>query len=146
MYVEPSRMALGRTSLLAAVSAASLLALAPGAMAGTPLPDARTHVDPAGAASDSDAPKLTLLDPDTKAGDIRRGFLYVRARCDAACDLEVTASVKISGKQRDVGTTTKTLPANKVRRIKIKVRSSDVRRRIANGLPYRFTAVPLPPL
>jgi hypothetical protein len=146
MYLESSRMALGRTSTFAAISVASLLALAPGAIAGTPLPDARTHVDPAGAAADPEAPKLTLLDPDTDAGDIRRGYLYVRARCDVACDLEVTASVKISGKRRDVGTATKTLPANKVRRIKIKVRGSDVRRRIANGLPYRFTAVPLPPL
>jgi hypothetical protein len=139
-------MALGRTSLLAAISAASLLALAPGAMAGTPLPDARTHVDPAGAAPDPESPKLTLLDPDTNANDVRRGFLYVRARCDVRCDLEVTASVKLNGKQRDVGTTTRTLPANKVRRIKIKVRSSSVRTRIANGLAYRFTAVPLPPL
>ena len=146
MYLESSLMALGRTSLLAAISAASLLALAPGAIADTALPDARTHVDPAGAAPDPEAPELTLLDPDTNAGDIRRGYLYVRARCDVRCELEVTASVKISGKQRDVGTTTRTLPSNKVRRIKIKVRSSDVRRRIAKGLPYRFTAVPLPPL
>ena len=115
-------------------------------MADTPLPDARTHVDPAGATPDPEAPKLTLLDPDTDAGDVRRGFLYVRARCDARCELEVTASVKISGKQRDVGTATRTLPAKKVRRIKIRIRSSDVRRRIAKGLPYRFTAVPLPPL
>jgi hypothetical protein len=139
-------MALGRTSLLAVLSAAALLAVAPSAMAGTPLPDARTHVDPAGAAPDPEAPKLTLLDPDTDAGDIRRGFLYVRARCDVRCEIEVTASVKVSGKQRDIGTATKTLPANKVRRIKIKVRSSDMRRRIAKGLTYRFTAVPLPPL
>ena len=139
-------MALGRTSLLAAISAASLLALAPGAMADTPLPDARTHVDPAGAAPDPEAPKLTLLDPDTDARDIRRGFLYVRARCDARCELEVTASVKIAGKQRDIGTATKTLPANKVRRIKVRIARSDIRRRIAGGLTYRFTAVPLPPL
>jgi len=139
-------MALGRISLLAAISAASVLALAPAAMAGTPLPDARTHVDPAGAAPDPEAPKLTLLDPDTKAGDVRRGFLYVRARCDARCDIEITASVKLNGKQRDVGTATRTLPANKVRRIKIRIARSDVRRRIAGGLPYRFTAVPLPPL
>ena len=139
-------MALGRISLLAAISAASLLAVAPAAMAGTPLPDARTHVDPAGAAPDPEAPKLTLLDPDTDAGDIRRGFLYVRARCDARCDIEITASVKLNGKQRDVGTATRTLPANKVRRIKIRIARSDVRRRIAGGLPYRFTAVPLPPL
>jgi hypothetical protein len=139
-------MALGPKSLLATISAASLLALAPGAMADTPLPDARTHVDPAGAAADPEAPKLTLLDPDTDAGDIRRGFLYVRARCDVRCELEVTASVKLNGKQRDVGTATKTLPANKVRRLKIRIKGSDVRRRIAGGLPYRFTAVPLPPL
>ena len=32
------------------------------------------------------------------------------------------------------------------RRIKIKIARTDVLRRIAKGLPYRFTAVPLPPL
>jgi hypothetical protein len=138
-------MALGRKSLLAAISTAALLAIAPGASADTPLPDPRTHVDPAGAAPNPEAPKLTLLESDTDAGDVRRGFLYVRARCDARCDVEVTATTKISGKQREVATATKTLPANKVRRIKLKIRS-DVRRRLATGAIFRFTAVPFPPL
>ena len=139
-------MALGRTSLLAALSAAALLVLAPGAMADIPLPDALTHVDPAGAAPDPEAPKLTLIDPDTDAGDVRRGYLYLRVRCDVRCEVEVTATVKIAGEQREVGSATKTLPANKVRRVKVRIRSTDMRRRIAAGLRYRFTAVPLPPL
>jgi len=134
-------MALGRTWTIAAVSAA-LLATAPGAMADTPLPDARTHVDLAGA--DPEAPKLTFLASDTDAADVRRGYLYVRARCDAICDVEVTATTKIGGKQREVATAIKRLPANTVRRIKLKIRA-DVRRRIANGAKFRFTALPLPP-
>jgi hypothetical protein len=137
-------MALGRTCTLAAIAAA-LLTFAPSAMADTPLPDARTHVDPAGADADSDAPRLTLLESDTDAGDVRRGYLYVRARCDARCDVEVSATTRISGKHREVATATKTLPANKVRRIKLKIRA-DVRRRLAAGATFRFTAVPLPPL
>lgn len=134
-------MALRRTWTIAAVAAA-LLATAPSALAGTPLPEARTHVDPAGA--DPEAPKLTFLESDTDAADVRRGYLYVRARCDARCDVEVSATTKIGGKQREVATATKTLPANTVRRIKLKIRA-DVRRRLAAGAKFRFTAVPLPP-
>jgi hypothetical protein len=135
-------MALRRTWTIAAALAA-LSALAPVATADTALPDARTHVDPAGA--DPDAPQLTFLESDTDAADVRRGFLYVRARCDARCEVEVTATTKIGKKQREVASATKTLPANKVRRIKLKIRS-DVRRRIAAGARFRFTAIPLPPL
>jgi hypothetical protein len=134
-------MALRRICTLVAALAA-LLVIAPSAMAQTPLPDARTHIDSAGA--DPEAPKLTLLESDTDAGDVRRGFLYVRARCDARCEVEVTATTRISRKQRTVGTATKTLPANKARRIKIRIRS-DVRRRLAAGATFRFTAVPFPP-
>jgi hypothetical protein len=133
-------MALRRTWLLAAAVTA-LAIFAPSASADTPLPDARTHVDPAGAAADS--PKLTFLESDTSAADIRRGFLYVRARCNARCVVEVTATTKISGKQREVASTEKTLPANKVRRIKLKIRS-DVRRRLAAGATFRFLATPFP--
>ena len=133
-------MALRRTWTIAA-AATALLTVAPNAMADTPLPDARTHVDPAGA--DADAPKLTFLESDTNAKDIRRGYLYVRARCDARCVVEVTATTKISGKQREVASVEKTLPANKVRRIKLKIRS-DVRRRLASGATFRFTATPFP--
>jgi hypothetical protein len=135
-------MALRRTWTLAALAAA-LVAVAPSAVAQTPLPEARTHIDPAGAA-DPEAPKLTHLESDTDAADVRRGYLYVRARCDAICDVEVTATTRIGRKQREVGTAIKRLPANKVRRIKLKIRS-DVRRRLAAGQTFRFTAVPLPP-
>lgn len=115
------------------------------------LPDTRTHVDPAeGAATlagtaDPDAPRLTFLKSDTNAADVRRGYLYVLARCDARCTVEVTATTKISGKQREVAAASRDLPANAVRRIKLKIRS-DVRRRIAAGSTFKFTAVPLPPL
>src|SRR5215208_1810584 len=135
-------MALRRTFTIAAAVAACA-ALAPVAMADTPLPDARTHIDSAGA--DPDAPRLTFLESDTDAADVRRGYLYLRARCDARCDVEVTATTKINGKQREVAATTKTLPANRVRRIRLRIRS-DVRRRIVAGAKFRFTAIPLPPL
>jgi len=128
--------------MLAAISAA--LVAAPSAGAETPLPDARTHVDPAGAATENASPKLTLIDPDTDAGDVRRGYLYLRVRCDMRCDIDVTAATRINGKWRDVATASKTLPANKVRRVKLKIRS-DVRRRIVAGAKFRFTVVPFPP-
>jgi hypothetical protein len=134
-------MALRRTWTIAAALAA-LAVVAPSAMAQTPLPEPRTHIDTAGA--DPEAPKLTLLESDTDSGDVRRGYLYVRARCDARCEVEVVATTRISGKTRPVATATKTLPANKVRRIKLKIRS-DVRRRLMSGATFRFTAVPFPP-
>jgi len=121
----------------------TLGAFAPVAVAQQALPDARTHVDPAGSA-DPDNPKLTFLESDTNASDVRRGYLYVRARCDARCLVEVSATTKISRKQREVATASKTLPANKVRRIRLRIRS-DVRRRLAAGASFRFNALPLPP-
>ena len=136
------RMALRRTWTVAALGAA-LLASAPVALADTPLPDSRTHVDPAGAA-DPEGPRLTFLESDTDARDVSAGYLYARVRCNKRCDVEVTASTRIRGKQREVGTAVKTLPANTVRRVKIRIRS-DVRRRIAAGQKFRFTALPLPP-
>jgi hypothetical protein len=141
-------VALRRTWTIAAVVAA-LGAFAPSALAQEALPDARTHVDPADgtatpAAADPDAPRLTYLKEDTDAADVRRGYLFVMARCDARCEVEVTVTTKISGKQREIASTSKTLPANKVRRIKLRIRS-DVRRRLAAGAKFNFNAVPLPP-
>jgi hypothetical protein len=138
-------MAIRTKTLLAGLIAAA--ALAPAASAQTPLPDVRTHVDPAeaslaGQIGDPDSPRLTFLDPDTTPRELRRGYLYVRARCDARCVVEVTATTKISGKQREVATASKTLPANKVRRIRLRIRS-DVRRRLMNGATFRFEAIPL---
>ena len=132
----------GRTKILLL----SLLVLAiavPAASAQAPLGEPRTHVDAAGEVGDPDSPRLTFLDPDTSANDLRRGYLYVRARCDARCVVEVVASTRISGKMREVATARKTLPANAVRRIRLKIRS-DVRRRIASGARFRFEALPLP--
>jgi hypothetical protein len=134
-------MAFRRTWTLAAVAAA-LAVVAPSALADTPLPAPQTHID--GAGVDSEAPKLTFLDPDTDAADVRRGYLYLRARCDARCVVEVSAKSRIAGKWREIATATKTLPANKVRRIKLRIRS-DVRRRIAAGAKFRFEVFPFPP-
>lgn len=144
-------MALRRTSTLAALFAA-LAAFAPAAHAQDVLPDARTHIDPAegtatpaGAEADPDSPRLTFIDSDTDAADVRRGYLYLILRCDARCVVEVTATTKISGRNREVAETTRTLPANRKRRVRLKIRS-DVRRRLVAGQKFRFTAVPLPPL
>jgi hypothetical protein len=139
-------MANRRITLLASLLALAIFA--PQASAQLPLPDSRTHVDPVEtpatvAAADPAAPKLTLLDPDTNLAEVRQGYLYVRARCDARCTLEITATTAISGRQRTVATAVKTLPANKVRRIRMKIRS-DVRRRLEAGARFRFEALPLP--
>lgn len=141
-------VALRRTWIVAALAAA-LAAFAPSALAYDSLPDARTHVDPAGAtsgppAAGPDAPRLTLLKADTNAADVRRGYLFLRARCDARCVVEVTATTKIAGKQREIATASKKLPANSVRRIKMRI-SSDVRRRLGAGARFHFNAFPLPP-
>lgn len=137
-------MANRRISLCAALLA--LLVFAPQASAQLPLPEPRTHVDPADlevAGADPAAPKLTFLEPDTSLSDVKRGYLYVRARCDARCVLEVTATTDVSGKQRQVATVSKTLRANRVTRVKLKIRA-DVRRRVAGGARFRFEATPLP--
>ena len=119
----------------------ALALLAP--QAGAQLPTPSTHVDAAGEVGDPDAPRLTFFESDTNARDLRNGYLYVRARCDARCVLEVTASARISGKMREVATVEKTLPANSTRRIRLRIRS-DVRRRLAAGARFRFVALPLP--
>jgi hypothetical protein len=138
-------MAIRRISLLASLLA--LLIVAP-ASAQLPLPDSRTHVDGTQidaiqAGADPEAPKLTHLQPDTNINEIRRGYLYVLASCDARCVVDVTAFTKIAGKSREIATARKTLPANKVRRIRLKIRS-DVKRRIAAGARFSFEALPLP--
>jgi hypothetical protein len=138
-------MAICRICLISSLFA---LMIAAPASAQLPLPEPRTHVDTTEldayqAGADPDAPKLTLLKADTNINDVRRGYLYVRARCDTRCVLELTAFTKIAGKTREIGTATKTLPANKVRRVRVKIRS-DVKRRIAAGSRFTFEALPLP--
>jgi hypothetical protein len=133
-------MAKRRTYLVATLFA--LMVFAPQASAQLPLPEPRTHVDPADlgvAAVDPDAPKLTLLQPDTAVSDVRRGYLYVRARCDVRCLVEVTATTAISGKQREVATVTRTLRSNKVTRIRLKI-AAEFRRRIEPGARFRYLA------
>jgi hypothetical protein len=134
-------MAIRSKALLAALFA--LIVVAPQAAAQSPLAEPRTHVDAAGETGDPEAPRLTLIKSDTDANDVRAGYLYVRVRCDAACVVEATASTKISGKMREVAAAKKTLPANAVRRIRLKIRA-DVRRRLAAGARFRFDALPLP--
>jgi hypothetical protein len=137
-------MANRRTCLVATLFA--LMIFAPQASAQLPLPEPRTHIDPADvgvAAADPAAPKLTFLDPDTSLRDVRSGYLYVLARCDIRCDLEVVASTTIAGKLRQIATVTKTLRSNRVTRIKLKIRS-DIRRKIEQGARFSFEATPLP--
>ena len=120
----------------------ALFATAPSAIA-APLPDQRTHVDGAGTDED-EGPRLTLLESDTDAADIRRGYLYVKARCSQRCTVEVTAKTRIGGKNRRVAFKRQTLPARSVRRIRLRIRS-DVRRRLSSGQRFTFRAVPYPP-
>ena len=135
----------------------ALLALAlavPAAASAQALPDQRTHTDaaadidpgaaPAGATDDDDAedaPRLTLLKSATTAKLVKEGYLAVRARCNMKCSVTVVATAKIKGKKREIGTTTKKLPANKIRVIKIKIRS-DVRREIQAGRGFSFEGTP----
>ncbi len=131
-----------------AACAGALAVCAPVAVADTPLPDARTHVDPAGveaAGGNPDSPKLTFIKSDTTARDVRSGYLYVRVRCDARCEVEVTATIKVGSKTREVGTASKTLPANTIRRVKVRIRSA-YRARLAAGAKFRFNVQPLPAL
>ena len=129
--------------------AATLFALVffvPSAAAQLPLPDPRTHIDPADlgvAAADPNAPKLTLFEPDARISDVRRGFLSVRVRCDVRCLLQVTATTAIAGKQRQVASLSQTLRSNKVTRIRLKI-PADLKRRIAAGARFRFEATTLP--
>ena len=146
MYFGPS-VNLNRTFVLALLIAVMAAVFASSAFAQA-LPEARSHVDPAEgtaqpAAADPDAPRLTYLKSDTNSRDLRRGNLYVLARCDARCVVEVTATTKISGKRREIASTSRTLPANKTRRIRLKIRS-DVRRRLSSGATFNFSALPLP--
>jgi hypothetical protein len=138
-------MATRTTSLLASLLALAIFA---SQALGQELPEQRTHVDPAEvvagtAAADPDSPLVTFIKGDTKARDLRAGSLYVLVRCDARCIVEVTATTKISGKQREVARTRKKLAANKTTRIRLKIRS-DVRQRVRAGATIRFTAVPQP--
>jgi hypothetical protein len=133
-------MAKRSTCLVAALSA--LIVFVPQASAQLPLPEPRTHVDPVDvgvAAADPNAPKVTLLDPVTKTSDVRHGYLYVRARCDVRCLLQVTATTTIAGKRRQVATVTQTLRSNKITRLRLKI-GADVRRKVDAGARFRYEA------
>ena len=114
---------------------------APSALAGTPLPDQRTHVDPAGS---DESPRLTLLAADTDAADVRRGYLYVKARCSRSCTVEVSAKTKGGGRNRTVAFKRQTLPARRVRRIRLRIRS-EVRDRVSPHGRFVFRAMAYPP-
>jgi hypothetical protein len=129
-----------------AAAAVALAALAPAGAAQAELPDARTHVDPAtevAGAPDPDSPRLTYLKSATDASDVRRGYLYVRARCDARCVVEVEATTKINGRRRVVATGSRELPRNSIRTIRLKIRSQ-YRGRISGNARFFFEATPLP--
>ena len=143
-------MAVCSTRLLLALVAVTLAAVAPSAMAQSPVPEQRTHVDasdpPAQQAGDAgdEWPRLTLLQAGTKARDVRRGFLYVKARCSLRCEVAVTAKTKIGRRWRVIASVTRVLPARRTTRIRLRIRS-DLRRRIPGTARFVYHAMPFPP-
>ena len=121
-------MAARRTPLLLVLAVLALLvAQAPAALAG----------------GDPDNPRVTLFEADSDAADVRRGRLYVRARCDTRCVIDVRAFARISGKRREIAFTRQTLRGGTVRRIRLEIRSS-VRRRVASGARFSYKADAMP--
>ena len=143
-------MAVSPTRLLLALVVVAVAAVAPSAMAQTPLPEQRTHIDasdpPAQQAGDAndDSPRLTLLEADTKARDVRRGFLYVKARCSLRCEVAVTAKTRIGRKWRVISSVRRVLSARRTTRIRLRIRS-DLRRRIPGTARFVYRAMPHPP-
>ena len=62
-------------------------------------------------------------------------------RCNLPCVVAVVATGKVNKKSRVLGSAEKTLPAGKVRTIKIRIRS-DVKKLVQNGLKFQFDATP----
>jgi hypothetical protein len=134
MYVR-FLMRIRSTPLAAAVIA---VAAAVPAVADTPLPDSRTHIDAAG-----EGPRLTLLAPDTSARDVRRGYLYIKAKCSQRCEVDVTARTRINGKVREVATARKTLPSRRTRRVKMRIKRQ-YRAKVSPNARFSYRAVPFP--
>ena len=131
--------------LLLALAALATALVAPPALAQTPLPDARTHVD-AGeptAVHAGDGPRLTLLAPDTTMRDVRRGYLYVKARCNVRCVVKMTARTRINGKVRNVAFKRRTLPTRKTRRVRMRIKSQ-YREKVSPTARFSYRAVPYP--
>jgi len=128
-------MRIRSTSLAAAAIA---VAAAVPAVADTPLPDARTHVDAAG-----ESPRLTSLRSDTTMRDVRRGYLYVKAKCSSRCEIEVAARTRINGKVREVATGHRTLPSRKTRRVRLRIKRG-YRGKVNPGARISYRAVPFP--
>jgi hypothetical protein len=131
---------------LLALAAITALALVPVAGA-TPLPAPTTHQDPGSqvdavpAQASTDVPRITLFRSSTTAKLVKQGYLAVDVRCNLPCVIDVVASGKVNKKSRVLGSAEKTLPAGKVRTIKIRIRS-DVKNLVQNGLKFRFDATP----
>ena len=140
MAVRPVRLLF--LLLVALFATAPAAAAADGSLA---LPDQRTHVDGAGTDENEDeGPRLTLFESDTDAADIRRGYLYVKARCSRRCTVEVTARARVNGKRRVVAFKRQTLPSRRVRRIRMRIRS-EVRGKVSPTARVSYRAVPYPP-
>jgi hypothetical protein len=136
-----------RISALLALMALALVAVVPAAVA-TPLPAPTTHQDPTSqvdatpAQADSgDAPRITLFRSSTTSKLVKHGYLAIDVRCNLPCVISVVATGKVNKKTRVLGSAEKTLPANKVRTIKIRIRS-DVKKLVQNGLKFKFDATP----
>ena len=135
-----------RISSLLALAAITALALVPVAGA-TPLPAPITHQDPGSqvdavpAQASTDAPRITLFRSSTTSKLVKQGYLSVDVRCNLPCVVAVVATGKVNKKSRVLGSAEKTLPAGKVRTIKIRIRS-DVKKLVQNGLKFQFDATP----
>ncbi|MEA2478681.1 MAG: hypothetical protein QOJ07_603 [Thermoleophilaceae bacterium] len=137
-----------KTLPLLALTLLLALATALPATADTQLPGPRTHTDPSSVdntvTAQATSPKLLIFKSATTSSGVRKGYLAVRAECNVRCDVDVTATAKINGKKRIIGTGQRSLPAKAVRIIKVKIRS-DVKQRVQNGLKFSFDGSAIAP-
>ncbi len=81
--------------------------------------------------------RLQTYSPSSAAAAVRKGYIPLLVRCNAACKFDVTLTGRFSGKWRHIGATSKRLPANAWVKIKVKVHS-DVKRAARSGLTVRY--------
>ena len=81
--------------------------------------------------------KLQTYSPRASRAAIRKGYIALLVRCNAACKFDVTLTGRFGGKYRHIGATSKRLPANAWVKLKVKVHS-DVQRAARSGLTVRY--------
>jgi hypothetical protein len=126
--------------------ALAVVAFAPTAGA-DPLPGLNTHTDAATeveavpAQALDDAPRITVFKSATTSKLVKQGYLAVQVRCNLPCVVSIVSTGKVAGKNRVLASAEKTLPANKTRTVKLRIRS-DVKKLVQNGLKFKFDATP----